>query len=70
MVINYTIDDNTIDDIVYETNIRNFAIVNRATFGAVNIVPTGIGSGKIVIWSRHMEAETKKIIKVEVKYES
>lgn len=70
VVINYTIDDNTIDDIVYETNIRNFAIVNRATFGAVNIVPTGIGSGKIVIWSRHMEAETKKIINVEVKYES
>lgn len=69
VVINYTIDDNTIDDIVYETNIRNFAIVNRATFGAINIVPTGTGMGAILIWSRHMEAETKKVINVEVKYE-
>lgn len=69
VVVNYTIDDNTIDDIVYETNIRNFAIVNRATFGALNIVPTGTGMGAILIWSRHMEAETKKVINVEVKYE-
>ena len=69
VVINYTIDDNTVDDVVYNTNIGNFAIVNRATFGAVNIVPTGIGKGVIVIWSRHMEATTRKTINVEVKYE-
>ena len=69
VVINYTIDDNTVDDVVYNTNISNFAIVNRATFGAVNIVPTGIGKGVIVIWSRHMEATTRKTINVEVKYE-
>ena len=69
VIINYTIDDNTVDDVVYNTNIGNFAIVNRATFGAVNIVPTGIGKGVIVIWSRHMEATTRKTINVEVKYE-
>ena len=69
VVINYTIDDNTVDDVVYNTNIGNFAIVNRATFGAVNIVPTGIGKGVIVIWSRHMEATTRKTINIEVKYE-
>ena len=69
VVINYTIDDNTVDDVVYNTNIGNFAIVNRATFGAVNIVPTGIGKGVIVIWSRHMETTTRKTINVEVKYE-
>ena len=69
VVINYTIDDNTVDDVVYNTNIGKFAIVNRATFGAVNIVPTGIGKGVIVIWSRHMEATTRKTINVEVKYE-
>ena len=69
VVINYTIDDNTVDDVVYNTNIGNFAIVNRATFGAVNIVPTGTGKGVIVIWSRHMEATTRKTINVEVKYE-
>ena len=69
-VINYTIDENTIDDIDFATDIRKFAIVNHATYGAINIIPTGIGKGSLVLWSRHMEAETRKVIKIEVKYES
>lgn len=69
-VINYTIDENTIDDIDFATDIRKFAIVNHATYGAINIIPTGLGKGSLILWSRHMEAETRKVIKIEVKYES
>lgn len=70
VVVNYTIDENTIDDIMFTTNARKFAIVNHATFGAINIIPTGLGEGSLVLWSRHMEAETKKIINIKVEYES
>ena len=69
-VVNYTIDENTIDDIEFKTDIRKFAIVNKAKFGAINIIPKGIGVGYLTVWSRHMEADTKKTIKIEVKYES
>ena len=64
-VINYTI-----DDIAFATDIRKFAIVNHAPYGAINIIPTGLGKGSLILWSRHMEAETRKVIKIEVKYES
>ena len=70
VVINYTIDENTIDDIVFATNANKFTIINHATFNAINVIPTGLGSGSITIWSRHMEAETKKTINIKVVYES
>lgn len=68
VVINYTIDENCIDDIEYNGSVKNFCVLNKS-IGLVNIVPTGIGEGTITLWSRHMEAETKKDIKLVIRYE-
>lgn len=67
-IINYTIDENCIDDIEFMGSAKNFCKLNK-NFGIINIVPTGIGEGTITIWSRHMEAQTKKNIKLVIRYE-
>lgn len=67
-IINYTIDENCIDDIEFMGSVKNFCTLNK-NFGIINIVPTGLGEGTITVWSRHMEAQTKKNIKLVIRYE-
>ncbi|MGM9734515.1 MAG: hypothetical protein ACI3YT_10415 [Prevotella sp.] len=68
VVINYTIDENCIDDIEFMGSVKGFCVLNKG-MGLINIIPTGLGEGTITIWSRHMEAQTKKNIKLVIRYE-
>lgn len=67
-IVNYTIDENCIDDVEFMGSAKGFCVLNKG-MGLINIIPTGLGEGTVTVWSRHMEAKTKKNIKLVIRYE-
>lgn len=63
--IDYEIDDGSIDDIeVFGFN-RNFKAA-KSDNGKILVTPLGFGEGKFSVWSKHMEAETRKEVIVKI----
>lgn len=66
--VGYVIDDNVIDDIEFEGSKRGVYYIEKPESGVLTITPCGIGSGKMSVYSRHMESLTRKDLNIIIRY--